>query len=405
MRILIPTIGSRGDVQPFIALAQGLARAGHAVTLATHPAMQSLAQSHGVAFRPIGPDLDLARTFAAIRQNSRSAVAGLVRAMRFSLDMLEQCHGDVLALCREADLAVISAQSAAGKNEADLLGLPYLSATLMPWAIPWEDPQRPLWRRMAYGLIDGFAALLTTGPLNRIRKRQGLPPVGKEGFTSLRLNLVPVSPAVYEPNPRWEARHRMVGYWFADEPAGWQPPADLIAFLEAGEPPVLVSLGAMSVGNGDGQEVAGLFLDALQQAGVRAIVQGWETAMSTMALPPTVHAAGSLPHGWLLPRCAAIVHHGGFGTTAAGLRAGLPALVIPHMADQFYWARIVHDLGAGPPPVRRARLTAAALVLSLQELVQDDQLRERASSLGQQIRAEDGVGNAVRQIEQEFLEQ
>jgi sterol 3beta-glucosyltransferase len=403
MRVLIPAIGSRGDVQPFIALAQGLARAGHAVTLASHPAMQSLVRAYGVAFRPIGPDLDLARTFAAIRQNSRSAVAGLVRAMRFSFDMLEQCHGEVLALCREADLVVISAQSAAGKNEADLLGLPYLSATLMPWAIPWQDPERPLWKRAAYGLIDGFAALLTTVPLNRIRKKQGLPPVGKEGFTSLRLNLIPISPAVYAPDPHWEPRHRMVGYWFAREPAGWQPPADLLAFLEAGEPPVLVSLGAMSVGNGDAQEVAGLLLSALQQAGVRAVVQGWESAITRMALPPTIHAAGSLPHGWLLPRCAAIVHHGGFGTTAAGLRAGLPALVIPHIADQFYWARIVHDLGAGPAPVRRARWTAAAVALSLQELVQNGQLRERAASLGRQIRAEDGVGQALRQIEHEFL--
>jgi sterol 3beta-glucosyltransferase len=403
MRIAIPTIGSRGDVQPFIALAQGLTRAGHSVTLASHPVMAPLVQSHGVAFSPIGPDIDLAQKVADFQKRSRSAMAGLVRAMRFSFDILRRSHDDILALCREADLVVVSAQSAAGKNEADQLGLPYLSATLMPWAIPWDDPQRPFVTRAVYRLIDGFVSLLTTRPLNRMRREHGLPPVGREGFTSLRLNLVPVSPAVYGPNPLWEPRHRMVGYWFAEEPAGWEPPADLLAFLEAGEPPVLISLGAMSLGHHDAKEVAGLFVDAVQQAGVRAIIQGWEAGLKQLSLPPTICATGSLPHSWLLPRCAAVVHHGGFGTTAAGFRAGIPALVIPHIADQFTWAKIVHELGAGPQPIRRARLSTTALVTSLRELVHDHDLSVAASSLGEQIRAERGVDNAVRQIEEAFL--
>ncbi len=402
MEIVIPTIGSRGDVQPFIALGQGLARAGHTVTLASHPMMRSLVESHGVTFQPIGPDIDLAQEVADIQGSSRSSIAGLVRGMRFSFDILERSHDDILALFQDADLGVISAQGAAGKNEADLLGIPYLSVTLMPWAIPWDDPQRPLLKRTAYGLIDGLVSLLTTRPLNRIRKKQGLPPVGREGFTSLRLNLVPVSPAVYEPNPLWEPRHRMVGYWFAEDPSGWEPPADLLAFLEADEPPVVVSLGAMSLGNGRVEQTVGIFVDAIHQAGVRAIIQGWDAAFEQMPLSPAIHTAGSMPHSWLLPRCAAIVHHGGFGTTSAGLRAGIPALVIPHIADQFFWANIVHELGAGPKPIQRAKLTTSALATSIVELVKYGDLRTVASSLGEQIRAEDGVENAVRQIEKEF---
>jgi sterol 3beta-glucosyltransferase len=402
MRAVIPTIGSRGDVQPFIALAQGLARAGHAATLASHPVMKPLVESHGVAFRPIGPGIDLARRVADIRQSSRTAMAGLVRAMRFSFDMLEQSHGDILALCREADLVVVSAQSAAGKNEADLLSLPHLSVTLMPWAIPWDDPQRALWRRAAYSLMDRLVSLLTTRPLNRLRRKLGLAPVGREGFTSLRLNLVPVSPAVYEPNPLWEPRHRVVGYWFAQDPAGWEPPDDVLAFLEAGEPPVVVSLGAMSLGVGGARETASLFVDAIHHAGVRVIIQGWDSALGHLTLAPTIHAAGSMPHNWLLPRCAALVHHGGFGTTAAALRAGIPALVIPHIADQFFWAKRVHELGAGPQPIRRPKLTTIALASAIDELVQSHSLRSAASSLGDQIRVDTGVANAVRQIEEEF---
>ncbi|MEJ2708198.1 MAG: glycosyltransferase [Anaerolineales bacterium] len=403
MKFFIPTIGSRGDVQPFIALAQGLMRAGHKVTLASHPSMKSLVESHGVTFLPIGPDIDLASKVATIRQGSRNTAAGLIRVMRFSFDILKQSHDDILALCREADLVIVSAQSAAGKNEADQLGLPYLSVTLMPWAIPWDDPQRPLYKRIAYNSIDGLVSLLTTRPLNQIRRKQGLPPVGREGFTSMRLNLIPVSPAVYEPNPHWESRHIMVGYWFADNPTGWEPEVDLLAFLEAGTPPVLISLGAMSLGDGNAQEIASLFVDAVQRAGIRAIIQGWDAAIRQLNLPPTIYSAGSIPHSWLLPRCAAIVHHGGFGTTAAGLRAGIPALVIPHIADQFFWAKIVHELGVSPQPIKRAQLTTDNLAESLKEVAHNEDLRQQAFSLGEQIRTENGVDEAVRLIEQEFL--
>jgi UDP:flavonoid glycosyltransferase YjiC (YdhE family) len=227
--------------------------------------------------------------------------------------------------------------------------------------------------------------------------------VGAEGFLSARLNLIPVSPAVYAPNPHWAAHHHLVGYWFADPPGGWKPPPGLLAFLEDGEPPLLVSLGAMSLGRAGALETSRLFVDAIEQAGVRAIVQGWEAGMEQLALPPAVYAAGSLPHRWLLPRCAGLVHHGGFGTTAAGLRAGLPALAIPHLVDQFYWAQRIHELGAGPAPIRRPRLDVQSLAAALGELAHREDLRAAASALGAQIRAEQGLEEAVHLIEGTFL--
>ena len=403
MNVLIPTIGSRGDVQPFLALAQALDHAGHPTTLASHPVMSPLVEAHGIAFAPIGPDIDLAQEVADLRQRSRNSAVGLMRGMRFSFQMLERSHDDLLALCRGADLVVVPAQSAAGKNEADQLERPSLSVSLMPWSIPWEEPGRPLAKRLLYGALDRLIALITTRPLNRMRKRQGLPPVGPDGFLSPRLNLIPVSPAVYAPNPHWAPHHHLVGYWFADPPGGWQPPPALLAFLEDGEPPLLVSLGAMSLGRAGALETSRLFVDAIGQAGVRAIVQGWEAGMAQLALPPAVYAAGSLPHGWLLPHCAGLVHHGGFGTTAAGLRAGLPALVIPHMVDQFYWAQRVHELGAGPAPIRRTRLDVQGLAAGLEEVARGADLHAAASSLGAQIRAEHGLETAVRLIEETFL--
>lgn len=403
MNILIPTIGSRGDVQPFLALAQGLSQAGHSVTLASHPGMRALVESHGVSFAPIGPDIDLAREAAAIRQRSRSAPAGLIQAMRFGLEMVERSHDDILVLCRGTDLVVVPASSAAGKNEADQLGLPYLSVTLMPWAIPWDDPQRPLFKRILYGAIDSGVALITTAPLNRMRKRQGLPPVGKEGFTSQYLNLIPVSPAVYPPNPLWETRHHVVGYWFAEAPRGWQPPGELLSFIENGDAPVLISLGAMSLGDADAGQSASLFVKAVQNAGVRAIIQSWQAELQQMDLPPSIYITGSLPHSWLMPRCAGVVHHGGFGTTAAGLRAGIPALVIAHMADQFYWSQRIYELGVGPQPIHHNKLDLQGLTSALEELTHRPDLQSSASSLGKQIRAENGIENAVNLIGSKFL--
>jgi len=103
-------------------------------------------------------------------------------------------------------------------------------------------------------------------------------------------------------------------------------------------------------------EAVSLFVDAIQQADVRAIIQGWDVGMKQLTLPPTIYPARSLPHSWLLPHCAGVVHHGGYGTTSAGLRAGIPALVIPHITDQFFWSQKVHELGVGLPPIARGKL-------------------------------------------------
>ena len=135
---------------------------------------------------------------------------------------------------------------------------------------------------------------------------------------------------------------------------------------------------------------------------MRGVIQGWEAGTRQSSLPSNIYAAESLTHSWLLPRCRGIVHHGGFGTTAAGFRAGIPALVIPHIADQFYWGQRVYELGVGPKPIRRENLEINGLVASLSELMQNDNLQDTASKLGEKIRSEHGIENAVKLIEKTF---
>jgi sterol 3beta-glucosyltransferase len=173
-----------------------------------------------------------------------------------------------------------------------------------------------------------------------------------------------------------------------------------LAFLEAGEPPIVVSLGAMALSGDDALEAAQITLAAVQQAGVRAIIQGWDEAMKQLSLPQTVLHAGSVPHDWLLPRAGGLVHHGGFGTSAAGFRAGIPMLVIPHIIDQFIWGNKVAQLGVGPQPISRPKLKAEYMAAALRQM-HSTEMRQKAAELGAAIRAEpDGVAQAVGLIEQ-----
>ncbi len=401
MKIIIPTIGSRGDIQPYIALAFGLKQAGHTVTLATHPAMRGLVESYDVPFAPIGPDIDIGVETAKIRGHAPNWIIGFMRVMNFAFSMVEASHAELLELCRPADLIVLS-HTASGSMEADILKKPTVSVTLMTQAIPVNDPKESIVKRSLMKVAGAGMGLMMTRPLNQIRKRIGLPPMGPTGITSPTLNLIPLSPRIFPPHPLWEARHRMTGYWFARSPQAFIPPADLLAFLEAGSPPVVISLGAMALSGADALEAAQISLAALQNAGVRAVIQGWDEPMKALSIPETVFHAGSIPHDWLLGCASGMVHHGGFGTTAASYRAGIPALVIPHIIDQFIWGQKTAELGVGPQPIGRGKLNVENMTAALRQM-QTPEMRSKAAALGEAIRSEpDGVETAVTLIEQTF---
>lgn len=398
MKFIIPTIGTRGDVQPYIALSLGLMRHNHEVTLVSHPCMRGLVESYGVPFAPMGPDIDIGHEAALIRGKSRNWMLGFKRVMDFSFSMLEQSYPDLLPLCRQSDVVIVS-HSAAGSMEADALDLPRVSVTLMPQAIPAKDPHASWINRTVMNVAGAAMGMMMTRPLENIRRRKGLPPMGPYGITSPLLNLVPISPLIEPPNPLWETRHKMTGYWFAHTPQTFIPPADLVQFLQSGMPPIVINLGAMSLSGADTLEAARITLEALRKTGTRAVIQGWDDALKEFRLPSTVYPAGSIPHDWLLPRAAGLIHHGGFGTTSAGFQAGIPSIVIPHIIDQYLWGNKVAELGVGPKPIPRAKLSVPALAAAI-EAINSSEMKEKAAALGSGIRQEpDGVEAAVNLIE------
>jgi sterol 3beta-glucosyltransferase len=397
MKIAVATIGSRGDVQPYVNLCQGLQAAGHDVRLATNPTLCALADAHGVTSNAVGPAVDMGAIGARLMAESFNNMwLGMIRVMQFGARLIEQAYPDVLRVCQGADLVVVS-DTGCGIAEAQKLGLPWISVTLQPARIPVPNPH-PTW---VDRLVWPWLGQLLILPTNRFRKRVGAPPT--KDITTLmssRMILLPVSRHVAPPDPHWPPYVRPTPYWFARPVSGWAPPASLLAFLESDDKPIAVSLGVMSLSGRQSRQSAQIVLEAVRQAEVRAVVQGWDDELSQADLPSAVYHAPSLPHSWLFEQVQAVVHHGGFGTTAAVLRAGVPGVVVPHVIDQFYWGQRVEMLGAGPKFIARGRLTARRLADAIGHAVHDQAMRLRAAELGQAIRAEpDGVQAAVRLIE------
>ncbi len=188
----------------------------------------------------------------------------------------------------------------------------------------------------------------------------------------------------------------MTGYWFLDSPANWQPPQELVDFLKAGSPPVYIGFGSMSDSNPEA--LTKLVLDALAESGQRGVlIKGWG-ALSNADLPDHVFQIDSVPHDWLFPQMAAVVHHGGAGTTSAGLRAGVPSIIIPFAVDQPFWGQRVANLGVGTQPILRQELTAEKLTAAIKIATSDEAMKEKARILGQKISAENGVKQAVEII-------
>ncbi|MBN1438070.1 MAG: glycosyltransferase family 1 protein [Anaerolineales bacterium] len=228
----------------------------------------------------------------------------------------------------------------------------------------------------------------------------GLPPLPAGGPAGIIRRTAPhvfgYSPSVIPRPADWPSEVHVTGYWFCDPPPGWQPPDGLRAFLDSGAAPVYIGFGSMP--DAEVRGTTQLVLEAIRIAGVRGILlRGW-SGLGGDALPETVFAVDSIPHSWLFPRMAAVVHHGGAGTTAAGLRAGVPSIITPYAADQFVWAKRVSELQLGPKPVSYHSLTAQKLADAIRQAVDDGAMRDRAADFGRRIEAEPGVEKAVEII-------
>lgn len=413
-RITLVTGGTRGDVQPYVALGKGLREAGHGVRLLTSDNFAPLVAEAGLAFTPTGANVE-----ELLRSDEwRKTLAGgnmLAIRTRMQAEMQRRAVGTGPRL-REtlagSDLLVAGIAGLGGAfTVAELLGIPIVQAYVTPFtptrAFPSPlTPALPLGgvlNRPSFGLMQQILWQMSRTGDVVARRELGLPKGSPFGpFRALARRTEPILHGYSErvvPRPAdWPANTLVTGYWFFDAADGWTPPPELAAFLDAGEPPVYIGFGSMFAG--DPEEAGRAVLAALARTGRRGVLAAGWGGLAATELPETVHAIDSVPHSWLFPRMAAVVHHGGVGTTAAALRAGTPSVIVPFSVDQPYWGRRVAELGVGPPPIPRKRLTAGRLGAAIATAVGDPALRERAAALGRAIRAEDGVGVAVAAIDE-----
>ncbi|MFZ5858280.1 MAG: glycosyltransferase [Chloroflexota bacterium] len=414
MNITILTYGSRGDVQPFLALAVGLQKAGHRVNLAAPHRFADFVAQHNVPFAPLAGDPEeISKAFNDAGHNALK-VAGAICDYVNSI-AVEVTRG-AFAACDDADLIIHSFLFTTGAHSlACQRGIPDISIQTFPIFAPTRAYPPAALSSLPTGWLSYFGHWLNTqvfwygGNSGYHRKRKRHPdvfsfdlfwPFDEKPPRRATPLLFAVSPTVLPPAPEWTNRARVTGYFFLDSPADYQPSAALTRFLEAGAPPVCVTFGSMI--HRDADRIAESILDAIRITGQRAIIlTGWDGWKGTAATDDVLFLE-SAPHDWLLPRCKAVVHHGGAGTTAAGLRAGIPNVVIPFAGDQMFWGKRVHAIGAGPRPINVKELSATRLTSALAE-VEDDALRDRARHIGRAIRSEDGVAEAIRVVKSRLV--
>jgi UDP:flavonoid glycosyltransferase YjiC (YdhE family) len=411
MHITIVAIGSHGDIQPYIALGQGLQRASHRVRLNTHLDFETLVCEHDLEFAPLhGNVRDLMSSEAGVSFTETGAnPIKFVREFRgIARTMIVEMLGDCLKACEDTDLIVMTGIGFyAADPVAEKLGKPYLQAYLQP-VTPTREFSMSVIKPLKLGGIINYASYFVggqmfwqamRGALNDARREVlNLPPTPFFGpFGKLYQDRNPViygySPSVL-PRPKdWPDFVHIAGYWFLDQPASWQPPLELFDFLSAGSPPIAIGFGSMN--NRDPEHTTEIVLNALERSKQRGILlTGWG-GLHQSDLPDHVFKIDFAPHEWLYPRMGAIVHHGGAGTTAAALRSGVPSIGIPFFADQPFWAEHAYRAGVGPQPIPRNKLTPVNLAQAIGLAMNDKSIRQRAAHIGQLIRGEDGVRRAV----------
>ena len=412
MRILILTFGTRGDVQPYVALAHGAIVAGHEAAVCTAEGFRRLVEDAGVPYLHMSNDmLDLIQSELPTMSGAADSlrlVRRLTSAMRASLS--DQW---LAAQAFEPDLLVYHPKSLGGLHIAERLQIPAVVSLPLPFCTPTRAFPIPFIARWPLGgtanrlsyQFNRFTAVAYGGMINTFRRRTlGLTPLSRwSDYLSLPDGrpvpaLYGFSPAVVPVPADYPPHAHVTGYWLQPHQGTWQPSPDLGSFLAAGEPPLYIGFGSMGFGKhaaAHGQTI----VQAVRHLGVRAVIAtGWGGIDLDMAADDVL-VVRDVPHPWLFPRTSAVVHHGGAGTIAAGLCAGRPTLVCPVLGDQGFWAERIFGLGAGPRPLPLRRLDTAALTERLGQLLSDDRYRSRADMLGRAIRGEDGIGQALRVLE------
>ncbi|WP_119727971.1 glycosyltransferase [Thermomonospora amylolytica] len=410
--VVLLALGSRGDIQPCVALGCELAARGHRVRVIAAARYAALIGAAGLEAASLSIDPgDVLNTEEGQRllAGGRNPVRFLRNFRRILGPLAERLLGEILRAAEDADFVLAPTAGALGEHLAEHLGVPSALIHYQPshptraFPHPLLPQARYLGRRgneLSFRLVDQIAWQLARTFLNDWRRSSlGLPPMSLRGpMHRLRREGRPAlccfSPVLVPRPPDWPENVHVTGYWFLDEPA-YRPPEELASFLSAGPAPVYVGFGSMVPS--DPVETHDLVVAALRAARVRGVVQG--DPKHELPGSDDVLVVEDVPHSWLFPHMAAVVHHGGAGTTATGLRYGIPTLVCPFFGDQPYWGERVAAMSAGPAPIPFRSLTVAGLADAIRQALKDPAIQTGAYRVGDRLTYEKGTAKAADIIE------
>ena len=396
MKIALTTIGSRGDIQPYIALGLELKRNGHSVTILTHPWAKKIVNFYDLTHISVGNDIDINYSAKQFVENSSNTLKGFKFALNFIFDNLRNCHEDFLSALKNYDLII--GHGIVGEAEAEILGKPFITISIAPMGLPKEYwKSRNLLKELGVFLSDKIMGAIFGRPYIRFRRDIGAPPLSnKDKFPYLAL--IPMPLFLQKPNPNWKEKTELTGFLFAETPNKYAPPEELISFLSNGEKPILVTFGSMFHNYEQAKYLYMTVCNALVKSKSRAILIMPDLKEKEVTKHKNVSLANQIPYSWLLKQVSLVVHHFGFGTTAEVLKAGLPSIPIPHIFDQKIRASKIYKLGYAHKPLDINKINCNTLSDAIIQVKNSQVIGKRCIDAANEISNDKGTRKAVELI-------
>ena len=400
MKIVLATFGSRGDVQPMLALSLALQSAGHDVRLAAPPEKGEWVRQLGCPFEPLG---DNVTAFIDTMKDAHS-IRWLVDSMRYlRKEFMSQFHL-FPRIIHGADLVVGASLVGALSSVAESMGIPYRFVAFSPSMLPSSHHPSPFckhqafpeyYNRMTWRMGKMLNRLFLTALVNGGRKKLGLQPVEDAWPNILGQRVMVASDsAISSVPPDVEHAVTQTGYLHLDQPD--QHFEALEVFLNSGPPPIYAGFGSMP--KKVQMDNVSIIVNAARSAGSRVVIAKFWEEPSTFSRSRDVFFINNYPHLKLFPRMAGVIHHGGAGTTAASAACGVPQIVVPHLLDQYYWGHQVQQSGLGPKPIWRHRITSRKLAGAIREVLSNDLMRQKAKQVSRMIDRHNSLDMAVREV-------
>ena len=414
MRISMVAIGSTGDVRPYVLLGKELKKRGHEVTIVCFDMTEQMVTEAGLNFAPLaGSVKDI---FMAVMTPGTNGFTFLPKFKNALLDDLPQFLHTLEEGCKDAEAIICTFFGSVVYSIAEKHNIPCIQTHyfLMDYNDMFPITTAPglkmgkAWNKVSYKMGYALINTLEWHYLSDWRSEEGMKSKKISMSPDYYINghkipvLYAISPLLVPRAPEWDEHIHMTGFWTDPEPCEYEPEPSLVRFLEEGEKPVYIGFGSMV--SGDMGQTLDIVLKAVAASGVRAIIgRGWGGGALDAALSnPNVYVADYIPHDWLFSRVSAVVHHGGAGTTAAGVLACKPTLVVPFGGDQPFWGQRIYDLGIGPKPIKRENLTVEKLADALIKLTHTPRFNVAVSEIGERMKYENGTLLAADIVEREI---